>query len=262
MHYMASRDHVHDGSVRKATSTTQVGLKPTRNPSYAWLVADKTGLVFGRWTVVGFGTTRNPLCRCLCGVERRVPHSNLASGRSQGCLACRALTEGKTRRLARRSEYEVIAKALRQAIQRCYDPQHPSYHRYGARGIRVCPEWRGEGGAKRFYMHIGPKPDPSFTLERLDNNRGYEPGNVAWRSRLAQARNQERTREDTRELDDDTPPIKVQYEEYRDRVIARVAVVGRKPGMAYGRAATQKRPSIMREARRLAAELAKKNVMP
>ncbi len=79
-------------------------------------------------------------------------------------------------------------KAWWNALQRCTNPNDPNWDNYGGRGIRMCEEWRESFAA--FYEHIGPKPHPRLTLERVDNDRGYEPGNVRWATRSEQSRNQ------------------------------------------------------------------------
>jgi hypothetical protein len=71
-------------------------------------------------------------------------------------------------------------------IQRCETATHPAYARYGGRGIRVCPEWRKS--FKRFFSCVGLRPDGA-SLERKDNDRGYEPGNVHWATPKQQAHN-------------------------------------------------------------------------
>ena len=65
--------------------------------------------------------------------------------------------------------------------RRCADPSHISYKNYGARGIAVCERWRDSFQA--FLEDMGPKLDPSLTLERTDNDKGYEPGNCRWATR-------------------------------------------------------------------------------
>lgn len=87
------------------------------------------------------------------------------------------------------SSYRVEYGAYINAIHRCHNPKHPQYRDYGGRGIYVCDEWRAPGGFWLFLDEIGRKPSPELTLDRLDNNKGYEPGNVGWRSRAEQARN-------------------------------------------------------------------------
>lgn len=85
-------------------------------------------------------------------------------------------------------EHRSIYGALCNAIARCHNPEHPAYNRYGARGITVCEEWRSLD-YMNFYNHIGPKPTEKHTLDRIDNDKGYEPGNVKWSTRKEQSRN-------------------------------------------------------------------------
>jgi hypothetical protein len=72
-------------------------------------------------------------------------------------------------------------------IQRCTNPKSKDYPNYGGRGITVCDIWLNSFEA--FYLMVGPRPDPSYTLERIDYNKGYEPGNVTWLSREDQTKN-------------------------------------------------------------------------
>ena len=75
-----------------------------------------------------------------------------------------------------RAEYE----ACKQARMRCRNASHAAYENYGGRGITFCDEWLGKGGFQKFMEHIGPKPSPELSLDRIDNDKGYEPGNVRW----------------------------------------------------------------------------------
>lgn len=81
-----------------------------------------------------------------------------------------------------KSEYQ----ALINAIHRCHNSKSAAYANYGGRGIYVCDEWRGIDGYTKFIAHIGPKADKALTLDRIDNDRGYEPGNVRWATRAEQ----------------------------------------------------------------------------
>jgi hypothetical protein len=82
---------------------------------------------------------------------------------------------------------------------RCYDPKCPMYKHYGARGITVCPEWRrvpGDLAATRkafwaFVAHVGARPD-GFSIDRINNDLGYEPGNVRWATNSEQQLNRRR----------------------------------------------------------------------
>jgi hypothetical protein len=62
--------------------------------------------------------------------------------------------------------------------RRCRNPQSPDYFRYGARGISVCAEWVDD--FRPFFEHIGPRPGGEYSLDRINNNGNYEPGNVRW----------------------------------------------------------------------------------
>lgn len=77
--------------------------------------------------------------------------------------------------------------------QRCNNPRNPMYPHYGGRGIRVCSRWND---FHQFVRDVGSRPDPEMTLDRMDNDRGYEPMNVRWATPVQQANN----RSDNRHL--------------------------------------------------------------
>lgn len=78
--------------------------------------------------------------------------------------------------------------------QRCLNPNNPAYPRYGGRGIGVAPEWLGKHGFSAFLEHVGKRPTPDHSLDRIDNDRGYEPGNVRWATAAQQAHNTRKTK--------------------------------------------------------------------
>jgi len=85
-----------------------------------------------------------------------------------------------------------VYQALTDAIRRCHDPKHWHYPTYSSRGITVCAAWRESVHA--FYAHIGERPGKGYSLDRIDNARGYEPGNVRWATREQQQNNKSTSR--------------------------------------------------------------------
>lgn len=74
-------------------------------------------------------------------------------------------------------------------IQRCTNPDNPSWKNYGGRGIRVCDEWLHS--FEKFIAHIGLKPSPELILDRIDNDGDYGPGNIRWTTQEISAWNKQ-----------------------------------------------------------------------
>lgn len=77
--------------------------------------------------------------------------------------------------------------AWRDITKRCTNQKFPDYHRYGGRGIQICQRWRESYTA--FVADVGRRPTPTHSIERIDNDGHYEPGNVCWATKTAQANN-------------------------------------------------------------------------
>ena len=146
------------------------------------------GQRFGCWVVLKeLGYQQKYLCRCDCGNENHVRLHDLAKGKTIMCRSCSAKSKSNGVGVSTTTEYNTWVHIN----QRCHNPGNKDYPNYGGRGIEVYPLWRESYEA--FFMHIGKKPTPEHTIERIDVNKGYEPGNVMWATRLEQARNKRNT---------------------------------------------------------------------
>ncbi len=73
---------------------------------------------------------------------------------------------------------------------RCYNTNHKQYKDYGGRGIGLHEPWMNDFWG--FYDYVGPRPGPEYSIDRIDNDRNYEPGNLRWATRRMQQNNQRR----------------------------------------------------------------------
>jgi hypothetical protein len=153
------------------------------------------GQKFGRLTVIRRGVNKGPyqtyVCRCECGAITSPKARALKSGRtaSCGCLHREkaAIQAAQMRRVKHGHSYESGFQSWYQMIQRCHRPTSTSYKNYGARGIAVCDRWRES--YENFKNDMGERPSPGHSLDRIDNDGNYEPGNCRWATRKEQSRN-------------------------------------------------------------------------
>jgi len=145
---------------------------------------------FGLWTVIKDEKIHRDnrvyfLCRCDCGTEKEVIIKNLRSGQSTscGCIGRAKVTERNKTHGLRFTRTWRIWQAMK---NRCHNPNTVQYKNYGGRGIKVCDEWRKDFMA--FYNYVGEAP-AGKSIDRIDNNGNYEPGNVQWSTAREQGKN-------------------------------------------------------------------------
>lgn len=98
------------------------------------------------------------------------------------------MTGKPTHGLSYRPEY----RAWQTMRLRCLDPKHPAFAAYGGRGITICDRWRDS--PQNFIDDMGPKPSPKHEIDRVENDRGYEPSNCRWATREVNCRNRRSNR--------------------------------------------------------------------
>lgn len=156
---------------------------------------DLTGQRFGRLVVVcraandGRGKQTCWLCRCDCGRESSPRAGSLKNGNTTSC-GCAKTDSSRARRThggAVGGRLTPEYTAWRSMLARCHRPTNCAWANYGGRGITVCPKWRASYAA--FLADMGPRPSPIHSLDRIDNDGNYEPGNCRWATNGEQSRN-------------------------------------------------------------------------
>jgi hypothetical protein len=167
---------------------------------------DPVGATYGRLVVTALAeprrvfwpdgrarsVNRRVVCRCECGRVVTVGLSDIRNGNtaSCGCLARERIAQSTRRHGHSPMGHSTgTYNSWASAKQRCTNPKHPAYKRYGGRGITMCDRWLES--FDNFLADMGARPD-GLTLDRRDNEGSYSPDNCRWATDGEQSRNTRR----------------------------------------------------------------------
>lgn len=160
-------------------------------------LVDLTGREFGKLKVLNINPERSPSgktrwdCVCQCGNYKTIISGDLLNEAtiSCGCVRAERVLKAVTKHGHSKSrEYRVWSCV----IQRCCNPSNKDYPYYGGRGITVCDRWKES--FENFYNDMGPRPSKRHSLDREDNDKGYDPDNCRWVEHSVQMNNTRRNR--------------------------------------------------------------------
>lgn len=160
---------------------------------------DLSNQKFGKLTAIEYRKVTYPKgnrliqwkCKCECGNETWVFASNLKRGTTQSC-GCLISESNKSRISKIKQEYPRLYRIWRGMKSRCDNPKFKYFKNYGGRGITYCPEWKDFKPFLEWALANGY--EDTLTLERTDNDKGYDPDNCKWASYAEQSRNKRNSR--------------------------------------------------------------------
>jgi len=159
---------------------------------------DETNNIYGRLTVLykveNYSETFEWVCICECGNITSVNQGNLRR-KDGGTKSCGCLKREQNKRITNKLHQDQrthgrsktqLYKVWDAIKQRCNNPKTRNYKNYGGRGIIICDQWLD---FETFANDVGERPGKEYSLDRINNDGNYEPGNVRWATCKEQALN-------------------------------------------------------------------------
>jgi len=162
----------------------RVTMAGKKRINYDALIGEK----FGKWTIEGYYSSPKYECImlecvCECGERSNIQSASLRRGKSKSCKYCAPIKHGLAKK------YPAEYRSWCSARNRCNNFSNKNYPNYGGRGIKFSKAWTH---FKDFLKDMGMRPPDNYSLDRIDNNGHYEPGNCRWATASEQNSNQRR----------------------------------------------------------------------
>jgi len=154
-----------------------------------------SGGKFGKWKVLEriyngkIGTYWK--CQCDCGNISDIFGPDLKRGRTTQCKECACRKKATTHGFATKGKITPEYRCWAALKSRCLNPNDKRFKDWGGRGIKVCNEW--VQSFEVFLAYVGKKPSPRHSIDRINNEGNYEPGNIRWATPKQQANNKRNT---------------------------------------------------------------------
>lgn len=150
------------------------------------------GKKFGKLAPIKYIVGSKWLCSCDCGKECVVSTAKLTGGHTKSCGCLRHKGYHITHGLGKPDTYSHWYNIK----SRCFNKKHPRYSDWGGRGISMCEDWKND--FEKFHVYVSNLPhyhEPGYTsIDRIDNDGNYEPGNIRWATPKMQNNNKRNTK--------------------------------------------------------------------